>query len=76
MNTVPVNGDSWRNEEWARSVRALGPDERARRIGAAKVLLESGDQISDPLLSELVILLEALEDVGPQDAGPQGAVGA
>lgn len=34
---------------------------RSTRLSAVRVLLENGDQISDPLLSELVILREALE---------------
>lgn len=55
--------EKWKNEIWARNVARLDEGERARRIGAASVLLESSDDISDALYSELVILLEALRPV-------------
>lgn len=36
-------------EEWARRVRVLGEDERARRLRAVEVLLGEVDEISDPV---------------------------
>lgn len=61
MGTVPVIGKDWRDEEWARNVRTLDKPERTRRISAVRVLLDNNTQISDPLYSELVILLDALQ---------------
>lgn len=43
-------------EEWAKRVQRLGPDERARRAEAVRVLLDQPNEISDPLESELYIL--------------------
>lgn len=58
MDTTPPA--DWRDEEWARKTTELGPAERMRRLAAATVLLENPDEISDPLESELRVLLDAL----------------
>lgn len=50
----------WRDEEWAQKTAALDTTERTRRINAATVLLANPDEISDPLESELLVLLDAL----------------
>ena len=43
-------------EEWARRVRRLGEEERARRLQAVEVLLGAPDEICGPLESELYVL--------------------
>lgn len=71
MITQPAP-DAWREEDWARRVAGLGLAERARRLSAAKVLLQNEDDISDVLYSELVILREALEGDTPEGEASAG----
>lgn len=71
MDPMPLAG-TWRDEEWARHVARLGKAERARRINAVTVLLDAVDGISDPLESELQVLLDAPAGRGPSRADRKG----
>lgn len=62
MDPMPIAG-TWRDEEWARNVARLGEAERTRRINAVTVLLDAALDVSDPLESELLVLLDALRDL-------------
>lgn len=55
MMSIDVTG-----EQWARRVQRLSKDERAQRTEAVRVLLDKPDEISDPLESELYVLLDQL----------------
>lgn len=57
MHTV----DNVSDTEWATRLRALGADERARRLELANGLLAHPEDISTPLETELYILCEQLQ---------------
>jgi len=58
----------WHNEEWAKNVARRDSAERMRRISAVTVLLDHPHEISDPLYSELVVLLDALKGTDLREA--------
>lgn len=62
MDPMPLAAD-WRDEDWARNVAHLDEAERVRRIDAVQVLLEAAQDVSDPLESELLVLLDALRNL-------------
>lgn len=58
MTTTPPMKD-WQDEPWARRVTALGEGERAALIRAAQSIL--AQSVSDPLESELTVLIECAQ---------------
>jgi ribosomal 30S subunit maturation factor RimM len=59
-NAMTINGHDVSNEEWAVRAKALDPNEKARMLQAASVLLSQPEAISDPHETELYILQDLL----------------
>jgi len=56
---------AWHSQPWAQHITALDQTERTAIADAARTLLAHRDCITDPLESELTVLVESLGDENP-----------